>query len=70
MPNYMKKGKLLMQSQSLIHTIVQHRPSGGEAKIGHHRFYPLIAGYDGWYGHSEIKANYSLSVYERLQTLP
>jgi subtilisin len=32
-PIYLKKGKWLMPSRSILHTIVQHRPSGGGALL-------------------------------------
>lgn len=59
-----------MRSEAFVHTIVQHGPSGGEAKFGHRRFYPFVAGYDGLHGHTDSKANHSLSTCERLPILP
>lgn len=58
-----------MRYGALVHTIVQHGPSGGEAKFGHRRFYPFAAGYDGLHGRNDRKANHSLSACERLPAI-
>lgn len=55
-----------MRRRAFPHTIVQHGPSGGEAKFGHRRFYPLAAGYDGLHGRHDCKTYHSFSACERL----